>query len=101
MQLAQIEALAEKLYNPQTAQERQAAEQSLSLPVATPEALSQCLFIVGNSNSSYALVCFFSHCFSQLPFREKVVKERKHYKLTHHDTSLSLSSNNSTLHCQR
>ena len=55
MQLAQIEALAEKLYNPQTAQERQTAEQALSLPVATPEALSQCLYIVGHSGSSYAL----------------------------------------------
>lgn len=83
MQLAQIEALAEKLYNPQTAQERQAAEQSLSLPVATPEALSQCLFIVGNSNSSYALVCFISQCFSQLPFRDVVKEKKKHSKFSH------------------
>lgn len=84
MQLAQIEALAEKLYNPQTAQERQAAEQSLSLPVATPEALSQCLFIVGNSNSSYALVCFFSHCFPQLlPQRGGCEGKKQNSKFSH------------------
>ena len=61
MDLTQIEALAEKLYNPQNPREREMAEQSLSLPVASPEALSQCIFILEHSSSSYALVSYEPH----------------------------------------
>ena len=57
MDLARIESLAQKLYNPANAEERKSAEQTLGCPVAGPETLSQCLFIVEHSSNSFALVC--------------------------------------------
>ena len=57
MDLSRIEALAQKLYAPSNAREREMAEQALGRPVVGPETLSQCIFVIENSTNCYALVC--------------------------------------------